>query len=395
MTRRNRVGAVTTRLNKTWLPRVGIGVAAVAMLLLGLLDLAMTYDVEMPFALVLSAIRAAPIVIFRRRPFAAWWVALGGSLVVVAWTLPEAASEWWPWPVSSVGVLAAMTGVLAAQGDRRRTAGALALIVVLGAVPTFLFPPTQDWISVAGCIALCAVAAVLGDTVHARRRAVGQLAKEKQVSAAERARRSLVEERARIARELHDVVAHHMSMITVQAETARYRLADLPEPVAEEFAGIAKLARGSLTEMRGLLTALRDEQHTVALAPQPTLANLDELIGRITTAGTPVRLRVTGDLTELPDVLHLSAYRIVQEALSNVVQHASGASTKVDIVAGDELTVEVANERPAEAPARTSGGHGLVGLRERVGLLGGTFEMDQPDGGWRVRATLPIPGATR
>jgi signal transduction histidine kinase len=180
-----------------------------------------------------------------------------------------------------------------------------------------------------------------------------------------------------------------MSMITVQAETARYRIPDLPEPVADEFTGIAKLARGSLTELRGLLSALRDEQDAPALAPQPTLADLSELVDRITAAGTPVRLTVGGDLTVLPAAVQLSAYRIVQEALSNVVRHAPGAASTVDIRAAGDLTVEVANERPAGPVPAPGDGHGLVGLRERTTLLGGTFEVDRPGGGWRVRATLP------
>jgi signal transduction histidine kinase len=187
-----------------------------------------------------------------------------------------------------------------------------------------------------------------------------------------------------------------MSMITVQAETARYRLAGLPEPVVTEFTGIARLARTSLTELRGLLTALRDEQDAPGLAPQPTLADLGELAARITAAGTPVRLTVTGAVAGLPEVLQLSAFRIVQEALSNVVRHAGGAPTTVDVAAADALRIEVANARPA-TPASNSDenhgdeGHGLVGLRERATLLGGTFEVDQPGGGWRIRATLPIP----
>jgi signal transduction histidine kinase len=253
-------------------------------------------------------------------------------------------------------------------------------------------PLPQDWISVIVGTVLCTFAAVLGDIVHSRSRVVDHLAVERQVSSAERARRSLVEERARIARELHDVVAHHMSMITVQAETARYRLAGLPEPVVTEFTGIAELARSSLTELRGLLTALRDEQDAPGLAPQPTLADLRELVARITAAGTPVRLTVTGEVAGLPEVVQLSAYRIVQEALSNVVRHAGGAPTTVDVAVAGALTVAVTNARPATPAGGGGEGHGLVGLRERAALLGGTFEVDQPDGGWRVRVTLPIKG---
>ena len=384
-------------MNKTWLRRTGIGLAVAAMMILGSMDLVQHYYMPVALAVALSAARAVPILIYRRHPYLAWWLAFVSCFGVVTTTLFTGwgLGEPWPWPVSCIALLAPMTGVLAAQGRRARTVAAVAVIGVLGGIPAYTTGLPSIAINAIVCAGLCGVAALLGDVMHSRRRVAGELADEKQVSAGERARRSLVEERARIARELHDVVAHHMSMITVQAETARYRIPDLPEPVIGEFAGIAKLARGSLTELRGLLTALRDERDAPALAPQPTLADLTELAGRITAAGTPVRLTVTGDVAGLSDAVQLSAYRIVQEALSNVVRHAPGAQSTVDIRAAGELTVEVVNERPAHPTTPAGDGHGLVGLRERAALLGGTLEVDQPDGGWRVRATLPAAGVLR
>jgi signal transduction histidine kinase len=382
-------------MNKTWLRRVGIGLAVAAMMTLGSYDLVHFYEMSPAWALPASALRSVPI-LFYRRPYPAWWLAFGSCVAVSVGSLfvGFVGPDTWPWTYSSMVLLTAMTGVLAIQGRRRRTGVAVALIAGLGAVPAMAFS-NWLWQNVLVCTVLVAVAALIGDVVHSRRRVAGELAEEKQVSAGERARRSLVEERARIARELHDVVAHHMSMITVQAETARYRIPDLPEPVVGEFAGIAKLARDSLTELRGLLTALRDEQDAPALAPQPTLADLPELAGRITAAGTPVRLTVTGDVAGLSDAVQLSAYRIVQEALSNVVRHAPGTASTVDIRAAGELTVEVVNARPAHPTAPGGDGHGLVGLRERAALLGGTFEVDQPGGGWRVRAMLPAGASVR
>ena len=383
-------------MNKTWQRRIGIGLAVVAMMILGFSDLVHFTKVDAGSALLMSAVRSVPILLCRDRPFLAWWLAYGSSVAVsvASLFLGFVHPDFWPWTYSSMALLAATTGVLAAQGVRRRTVGAVALVAVPSAVMGLGFSGFMLQNALV-CTALVGVAALIGDLVHSRRRVVGDLAEEKQVSAAERSRRALVEERTRIARELHDVVAHHMSMITVQAETARYRLEGVPEPVADELTGIASRARGSLTELRGLLSALRDDQDAPVLAPQPTLADLAELVDRINAAGTPVRLSMTGDSTGLPDVLHLSAYRIVQEALSNVVRHAAGAPTTVDISVGGELTVEVVNQRPAHPTRRDGEGHGLVGLRERATLLGGTFEVDQPDGGWRVRATLPVPGAGR
>jgi signal transduction histidine kinase len=384
-------------MNTTWLYRVGIGFAVLAMMVLGSGDLVHYAEVDGGLALALSAARSVPIPFCRTRPFLAWWLAFGSCVAtaVAGLFLGFPSPDTWPWVYSSMALLALTTGVLAAQGDRRRTAVAVALVVVPGVALASAFSG-WFWRDVLASAALVGVAAVLGDVLHSRRRAVGELAEEKQVSSAERSRRSLVEERARIARELHDVVAHHMSMITVQAETARYRIPDLPEPVIGEFTGIAKLARGSLTELRGLLSALRDEHDAPELAPQPTLADLGELVGRITAAGTPVRLTVTGDVAVLPAAVQLSAYRIVQEALSNVVRHAPGAQSTVDVTVGADVTVEVVNVRPDRPTPPPSGdGHGLVGLRERAVLLGGTLEVDQPDGGWRVRATLPAGVAVR
>ncbi len=377
-------------MNRTWLRRGGIGLGVASMLTLGTLDLVQHYATPAPAAFALGAVRAVPILIYRWRPAEAWWLAFGAVFGTALATAPVSPSEPWPWAVSSVALLAPMTGVVAARGDRRWSAAAVGVVAATGSAMLLAWPARGGWPSVLTGVALCGVGAVLGDLVHARRRVAGQLAEEKQVSAAERARRSMVEERARLARELHDVVAHHMSMITVQAETARYRLPGLPDAVIVEFTGIAELARSSLTELRGLLATLRDERDAPALAPQPTLADLGGLVDRIVAAGTPVRLVVTGDPAGPPNVVQLSAYRVVQEALSNVARHAGGAPTTVRVGVGDQVTVEVVNE-PPPGPARDGGeGLGLVGLRERVTLLGGTFEVDRPDGGWRVRATLPI-----
>ena len=284
----------------------------------------------------------------------------------------------------------ALSGVVAARGNRRETAVTLGALTLIGAAFALTGRVPDGWGSVAAATALCGLGAYVGDLLHGRRRVSTALAEERQVSAAERSRRALVEERARIARELHDVVAHHMSMITVQAETARYRLTDLPDRAAEEFAGIARLARGSLTELRGLLSALRDDEDGPEFAPQPTLADLGALVERIRAAGTPVELLVSGESATFPSAVQLTAFRVVQEALSNVVRHAGGAATTVMVRVADGLEVEVVNVLRAGPGAGSGGGHGLVGLRERVTLLGGAFEAGERDGTWRVWASIPV-----
>jgi signal transduction histidine kinase len=268
----------------------------------------------------------------------------------------------------------------------------LCVLTGLGVLLT-IWPGRGDWFSAVVTTVVCAIGLIVGDVVYARRRMADALAEERQVSAAERQLRSVVEERARIARELHDVVAHHMSMITVQAETARFRHHGLPETAIAEFTEIARVARASLSELRGLLTALRDDGADPHRTPQPTLADLPALVDRIVASGTPVTMTAPPDTADLPQVVQLAVYRIVQEGLSNVVRHASGARTWVDIAhLNDALRVEVTNELPPNTPKPKPDhtGQGLSGLRERVTLLGGTFEVDQPTSGWRIRAELPL-----
>ncbi len=164
------------------------------------------------------------------------------------------------------------------------------------------------------------------------------------ISEAERSRRTLLEERARIARELHDVVAHHMSVITVQADSAPYRIPELPEAAREEFGSIAASARESLAEMRRLLSVLRSDGGEGERAPQPGLDRLQQLVEATVRAGVPAELRLAADLGDVPQAVDLSAYRIVQEALANVVRHAPGAATRVSVRAdGEWLTVLVVN----------------------------------------------------
>jgi signal transduction histidine kinase len=233
----------------------------------------------------------------------------------------------------------------------------------------------------------------------------------------QRERNAVLEERARIARELHDVVAHHMSMIAVQAETAPYRLAakpgaaSLPEPVTEEFAALSQAAREALIEMRRLLGVLRTPDNskkrdsasisaetgaTTGLAPQPRLDDVPELVDTARRAGADVTLQMPDNTEKLPPSVGLTAYRIVQESLSNAARHAPGARISVTVEeAPPDVLITVTNEPPATGQPDADGtGHGLAGMRERVALLGGQLRAGpEPDGGFAVRAVLPIDAA--
>jgi signal transduction histidine kinase len=213
-------------------------------------------------------------------------------------------------------------------------------------------------------------------------------------------------ERARIARELHDVVAHHISVIAVQAETARLTTPGLPDAGAQRFAAIGDTARAGLTEMRRLLGVLREDadlaepdlpglpgppaRPSAERQPQPGLPQLGELIDEARAAsGTVVRLIVSGPVTRLDPGVELAAYRIVQEALTNARRHAAGAAVDVELrYAGDALRLRIRDNGPGLADRHT--GHGLLGMRERAAAVGGSLQTGPaPGGGFRIEAELP------
>lgn len=208
-------------------------------------------------------------------------------------------------------------------------------------------------------------------------------------------------ERARIARELHDVIAHHMSLIAVRAETAPYRLRRVPDAARDEFLEISQESRTALTEMRRLLGVLRSdqpaggEQPAPPTAPQPGLTDLADLVDSARAAGAAVTLEMQGAMTGLPAAVDVSAYRIVQEALTNVTRHAVGAPVRIALRrSGGELVLSVRNG-PGRSGRPGPAGHGVRGMRERVAALGGELHAGPTaDGGFEVSATLPLTGVT-
>ncbi|GAB3498334.1 sensor histidine kinase [Amycolatopsis cihanbeyliensis] len=213
--------------------------------------------------------------------------------------------------------------------------------------------------------------------------------------AEQRARQALADERMRIARELHDVVAHSMSLIAVKAGVANHVATQRPEEAAAALRTIESTSREALTEMRHILGVLRSNREPDAgLAPTPGVSGLTELADNAEPAGVRVRLDLH-HLEGLPEGLELSVYRIVQEALTNVVKHAAPAECRVLVEAGDErVRIEVTDDGPGRRtpPDEQAGaGHGLIGMRERVAVYGGTFSAGpRPGGGFRVAATLPV-----
>ncbi|MER5887508.1 sensor histidine kinase [Streptomyces sp. NPDC001941] len=381
----------------------GAWVLALVAFFAGTLDLIQHYALDPGVALALTVARAVPLVLALSRPRTAWWTELAAVALTAALTRPVSPAEPWPWAVTSVLTLTVTLGVVGLRAPRRAVAALWGEVLLVGAVFTAVLPSHGGWLALLAPSVILAVTAVTVNALRDRVDVRARLAVAEERGAAEEARASLLAERARIARELHDVVAHHMSVITVQADSAPYRVADVSPGAAEEFAAIAGEARTSLAEMRRLLHVLRSEdapdgEH----APQPDLSGLPELIETTRRAGIAARLTLDPGLSdpsrggELPAAVALSAYRLVQEALSNVVRHAPGAEADVEVTrSGGALRVSVVNSpaRGARPAVETrGGGHGLLGMRERVAMLEGEFSAAPlPGGGFRMAAVLPLP----
>ncbi|WP_231884369.1 sensor histidine kinase [Plantibacter sp. H53] len=320
-----------------------------------------------------------------------------------AFVLPLVASPdhdpvWpWPWSVPALIAFAVFVGVVTFLHGW--LLGLIPLLVGIAGslVAALLVPSAADATAMAADLivasSVAGVAYLVALLISGRVRLGEELTRERETSAAEQSRRVLVEERTRIARELHDVVAHSMSVIQVQASTAKYRVPGLAEDAAAEFDDIAATARGSLVEMRRLLGVLRTEDQIAELAPQQGLDDLPALADGLRRVGADITLSMDrGDEGALPvpPTVQIAAFRIVQEAMSNAVRHAPGAPIVVDVrVDTTAVQLRVHNGR-AQSTGEHGAGHGLRGMLERAALLDGTLDAG-PDGagGWLVTAVLP------
>ncbi|MEU8804823.1 sensor histidine kinase [Spirillospora sp. NPDC048819] len=330
-------------------------------------------------ALLIAFIVTAPLALRDRHPLAAWRMSFAAMAVV-------GLSPWPPgMPYIPAGAFAALMCVftVTVRCSRDITLG-VALLAFAGV-----------WINDAdtapGASALLLVPLAVGYAVRVRRTSRRQLAEqERRHQDAE----AVLTERQRIAREMHDVVAHHMSMIAIQAEAAPYKVEAVPEETRRDLAEIRATALDALTEMRRILGVLRSEDGADT-APQPSLDRLDELIGNARAAGLQVETLLDGDLAGIPPGVGLTAYRILQEALSNAMRHAPGSRVHVEVSRDDAIVwLGVVNGPPAggqaPGPALPGGGHGLVGMRERAAALGGELTArPTAEGGFAVTADLP------
>ncbi len=240
-------------------------------------------------------------------------------------------------------------------------------------------------------------AALVAESTRTRSEAIAALDATQEAMAESVREQTAMEERARIARELHDIVAHHLSVIAVQTETARLTSPKLSADARSRFEAIGATARDALTETRRLLGVLREDVGGEAdRSPQPGLDELPALIDTAREAGTPIRLILQGKVVGLPAGIDLAAYRIVQEALTNARRHAAGADVDVEVSYGDDaLQLRVRDYGPGPADGELAAGHGLVGMRDRAAIAGGTFSCGPADGaGFAVEVTLPLAETT-
>jgi len=342
--------------------------------------------------------QAPALVLARYRPVAAWWLSLTAALpyAVGGALMGAALDSAGPWPWTAPGLMAhlVVTLIVACRLRPRVYFAQWALTLLVGGALTVGLSPRVEINGLLPWGLLSAFGLVVVTAVRGRLDSRRELRKQEALTEFERSRRALLEERTRIARELHDVVAHHMSVVAVQAEAAPYRVAEPPQELSDSFGSIRENALAALTELRHILGMLRSEEEIPdnRYTPQPTLDNVGELVANVRGAGLRIDWSVDGTPRPVPQRVELSAFRIVQEALSNALRHAPGCRVELEIAHRPSgLGIRVANSPVVTEVRRGPGtGHGLLGMRERASSLGGSVQAGpRADGWYEVRASLP------
>jgi len=346
------------------------------------------------FCVPAAAVVALVLLARRRFPFgapAAFWLLAAATSFVDGRLIPYPAGLY----------LAGMLAAFLLGNLRDPVLARVGLAVVLGSMATIILNrPGHSPGEVVFIPLLFGIAWLAGFALNARAEQAD--AAEARAAQAEReretaARIAVAEERARIARELHDIVAHAVSVMVLQVGAVRHKL---PEELADEsdaLRGVEGAGRTALAEMRRLLAAMRDDGDDLELGPQPGLDSVASLVAEVERAGLPVALHVEGETVALPRAVELSAYRIVQEALTNALKHAHASRADVTLRYGpDELRIEVRDDGSGGGATSNGPGYGLVGVRERVKIYGGTMTAGTaPDGGFVLDARLPLRGDGR
>lgn len=343
---------------------------------------------EDSFGVFLAMFQILPMVFFRRAPLAAL------SVIFVAFTAHATFDYATPW-TAQFSTMIGLYLVTSTTDDRQSIVSGLmtvaAIIIVFGVIQE----KTDNAIAL---ILLFAAVWIAGNIVRARRGRleIAELTVAELSEDQERAtREAITDERARIARELHDVLGHTLNLVVIQAGAAQRVFKASPEKALDNLKSIESTSRQALSDVDRMLGILRDpDDRAPSLEARPSMSRLGSLVEELRTTDQPVDLVVHGAPVTLSPSIDLSAYRVVQEALTNVMTHAAGAKAEVDIeYLEDFLTVTITNDGTGvdRLASRASGGRGIVGMRERTALFGGVFEAGRTDdGGWRVHATFPL-----
>ncbi len=376
---------------RQWVDIVTV-VAVVTLFSVGWPTLHLTHHVPAGAQPFIAALAVFPLALVRVNPALGWAIS-AGSAVLIGLAIPHQPGNDLPFQVVHILVLFALLFAVAVRAPMQ-------IVLVAWIASSLLFATTMgdagDSFAEAGFGWPLAMTGLVGFGLLVRWLMLSRqaLVRQEEQNEVERARRAILEEKARIARDLHDVVAHHMSMVVVQAQTAPYRVAGVSPAARAEFESIGASAREALNEVRGMLGVLRSDGQLPEHAPQPVAADVVTVLDGARRAGVPIEWTIDGALTEIPDTVGLALYRIVQESLSNVSRHASGAAVTVTItVSAESVEVLVGNELATGTPEpeSASSGSGIAGMRARAEAFGGILVAGpRSEGGFQVYARLPI-----
>jgi signal transduction histidine kinase len=375
-----------------WLARHVAHALIVALAGAATAEMAFDAEVDRRIQVPLSLFWALPLLLRRRFPLGAPLFALAALVAGVA-ADPAGHNN----AETPLFCLLAVTVSLGVLRDRRQALGGLVTVLAAVAYVISAFPDSARsdyfWVS-----AFVSSAWLAGFFLARRTHEADDLRERAETAERERERRAKVaveEERQRISRELHDVIAHTVSVMVVQTGAVRRLLRPEQERERESLLVVEEIGREALTEMRRLLGILREPEEEGALSPQPSLERVDALVQQVREAGLPVDLQIEGEAEPLPPGVDLCAFRIVQEALTNTLKHAGPARADVRVRYGhDDVDIEVVDNGRGMNGGTNGGGQGLLGMKERALLCGGTFETGVgPEGGFAVRARLPIHGS--
>lgn len=350
--------------------------------------LPVTHEVSGPLLPIVGALAAFPFALIRVNPALGWAVSALFALVIPV-AFDRVPGYDYPWQVVHILVLLALLFAVALRSPM-----SVLLVAWLASMLVFFaYMPGSDGVGWSvGLTAVVVFGLLIRWLVLSRR----QLAQQEEVSELERTRRTVLEEKAKIARDLHDVVAHHMSMVVVQAQSAAYRLDDVSDSAAQEFESIAATAREALNEIRGMLGVLRSDGQQWQDAPAPNALDLERTLHASRRAGMDVRWTIAGHVESITDTTGLALYRILQESLSNAARHAPEAAVTVDITVGPSTVVMAVVNAPSPSAGvgRTAGpdtgGHGISGMRDRARAAHGWLHATAlPDGGFEVAVHVP------